>query len=194
MFRAVLVPIIAVAALSCMASPVSAAPRGLTSVKWNDGGMITRIGPLRTATQSGRYMKISYKAAKRKLGRPSSFRKQGSTCTATWRKLGLRLLWTSFGVVPGGRCATFLQAATLMPSSRVRWQTMNGLRIGDSYDQLQAIFPEAYRAEFSADDEIHLVDYPFGYGDSDSPTVTAVLDYDWTQVVGFRLFVGQAGD
>lgn len=185
---------VALALAATFCSAASAKPSGLTSLSWNSDGLITSIGPLKTATQSGTYRTLTLRGAKRKLGKPSSVLRRSSMCTAKWKKLGVTLLWTSFGVVRKGSCPPFLQGATLRPSSDVTWQTMNWLKIGDPFSTLTQLFPNSYTADYSAEDEQIIVDYPFGYGDDYSPTVTAVLNNDRSSVVGFRLFIGQAGD
>ncbi|MGB1583748.1 MAG: hypothetical protein ACPHCI_08155 [Solirubrobacterales bacterium] len=129
------------------------------------------------------------------LGRASIQRSRwNGTCHLRWKRFGLRLTFTSFGVTKRGRCAEMLQTVNIVGGSSVTWQTQNGLVLGAPTSQIDALLPGWYLSEYLPSNRPVLVDHMYGYGEGPTPTLTAVTDSSTASVIGFNMYVGQAGD
>lgn len=166
-------------------------PGERAAVGWTFDGQVSSIGPLHRLHR----VQMTPRKAIRLLGRAKTrTSRYGDVCNLTWKRLGLRLTFATFGKAKPRRCPKLLQSATISNGSEVGWQTQNGLGIGAPVTKLEELFPDAYLSEYLPNSERVLVDHAYGYGDGPSPTVMAVLDESLQFVNGFRLYIGQAGD
>jgi hypothetical protein len=93
-------------------------------------------------------------AAVKAFGRASSRRPryEGSGCEVSWRKIGLKMTFAYYGG-GGGRTAAcganrgIAKSALIQGSMAERWQTSRGLRIGDSLENLDRLYPNAVEWE-----------------------------------------------
>jgi hypothetical protein len=75
------------------------------------------------------------------FGKPDQKDRNG--CANKWSKLKLRLITEDFG---GGKpCVGTTPIQFLEVSSRFRWVTERGLRVGDSLDRVRELYPELKR-------------------------------------------------
>jgi hypothetical protein len=126
----------------------------------------------------------------RALGSPTSVVTAGTgTCTDTWRGLGLRILFTTFGVSSGCR-DTFAQEGSIRGTpGRKLWRTGRGLRIGDTVGKVDRLYPKAIKQQNARVIAYNL--HPaIGTGRLD--IITAKLDQN--RVSSFELWFGAAGD
>lgn len=165
-------------------------PGDQATVTWTSDGLISSIGPLKDLHRK----QMTPDKAKRLLGRGKvKTNRYGGHCTITWKRLGLRLTFTSFGVSKPRQCPKMLQSAGIFEGSSVEWQTQNGLALRGPSEMLDVLFPDNYQSEYLSADQYVLVDHPFGYGDGPTPTLWATIGQTET-VTKLNLFVGQAGD
>lgn len=165
-------------------------PGDQATVAWTSDGLISSIGPLKELHRK----RMTPAKAKRLLGRGKvKTNRYGGHCTITWKRLGLRLTFTSFGQSKPRQCPKMLQSAGIFEGSSVQWQTQNGLAIRAPREMLDVLFPDNYQSEYLSEDQYVLVDHPFGYGDGPTPTLWATIGQAET-VTKLSLFVGQAGD
>jgi hypothetical protein len=145
---------------------------------------VSDLGSWRVATDG------TYAAALRALGDPSTVTTAGpGTCTDTWRGLGLRILFTTFGV--SSECRdTFAQDGSIRGEpGRQRWRTALGLRIGDTVGKLDRLYPKAIKKRHARVIAYNL--HPrIGTGRLD--IITAKLSRN--RVSTFKLWFGAAGD
>ena len=86
--------------------------------------------------------------ARARFGLPSATRRDGpAACTASWRRLGLTLVFLDLS--GGNACRNgILVRATI--TSRGAWRTGKGLRKGDSVTRLHRLYPRAsYRRQIA---------------------------------------------
>jgi hypothetical protein len=121
------------------AGSAGAEPVGV--IRAGPNGVIA-LGSWRVATRG------TYGAALRALGSPTSVVTAGTgTCTDTWRGLGLRILFTTFGVSSGCR-DTFAQEGSIRGTpGRKLWRTGRGLRIGDTVGKVDRLYPKAIKQQ-----------------------------------------------
>lgn len=156
-------------------------------IRLNDEGFVTRLGPVRVV--GGR---PTLPNAYRAFGRPSSERGKRTVRYVEWRAAGVSITGATLGGCRRTRCRT---DELQVQSARVtgpRWQTAEGLRVGDP----TARVAELYDVDVPAGDDsrdVVVADayYPVG-GDGDLPTVTARIRDGI--VKGFDVWVGGAGD
>lgn len=92
-------------------------------------------------------------AAVSAFGRPSARRPryQGEGCEVFWRRIGLKLYFANYG---GGGHRAACEARKGVAKSAVirgprgrRWQTSRGLRLGNSLERLESLYPNAVEYE-----------------------------------------------
>jgi hypothetical protein len=99
------------------------------------------IGPWRTGTTP------TFAAAVAALGRETTcarLKTLPAFATAEWRRLGLRMVFGSYG--PGGARPCRARQAVFLDNARAygkQWRTGRGLRIGDSVAKLHRLYPQA---------------------------------------------------
>lgn len=81
-------------------------------------------------------------AAIRALGRPSSKRAEGSSCLLEWQEAGIEAEFVSSVRKPCSGEYGFFCDATI---SGHQWKTTKGLRVGDSIERLQSLYPSAQK-------------------------------------------------
>ncbi len=118
-------------------------------------------------------------AAVKAFSRPSSRRPRygGSGCEVSWRKIGLKMTFAYYGG-GGGRTAAcganrgVAKSALIQGSAAERWQTSRGIRIGDSLEQLERLYPNA--VEWEGDYWLAIGFSPVGE-DSSYPVLAAMV-------------------
>ena len=78
------------------------------------------------------------------LGRPGVVRRHGSTCSASWRALGLAAQFVVIGADPRDPCKAGVGVVVTL-TSRARWRTARGLRVGDAAARARRLYPRAVR-------------------------------------------------
>jgi hypothetical protein len=82
----------------------------------------------------------------RAFGRPSSCRLTGrNTSVATWARLGLRVSFATYGLIPRGRNACTHRGMWInwIRATGARWATGRGLTVGDPVAELKRLYPRA---------------------------------------------------
>ena len=117
---------LAVAALAATAASAEAAPAPyiIQSDRSAGGIVIARSKPA---------------AAIRRFGRPASRKAQGPSCLMYWPRLKLAIRFLDFERKP---CTNGV-AAVVTITSRERWRTAVGLRVGDRVARLWRLYPNA---------------------------------------------------
>jgi hypothetical protein len=121
------------------------------------------------------------------LGEPSSVSSGGVPCTGYWGRLGLRILFTSFGGVESCGDASAQRAVVKGPAGRRAWRTQRGLRVGDQFARLQRLYPNARRRPGAR--VVVYQDDPFI---GDGSIITALIRHK--RVASLQLWLGGAGD
>ncbi len=123
-------------------------------------------------------------------GRPTSQRRRfgGTACKVTWRGLGVRALFATFG--GGNACepdAGRVQGARVVAPRR--WRTAKGLRLGDPVRALHRLYPSARRVgrSYWLARGLSLIGDPTPY-----PVLSAATNGGF--VVSFKLKIFAAGD
>jgi hypothetical protein len=121
------------------------------------------------------------------LGEPTRVDGAGVPCTARWSHLGLSILFTSFGGETACTETLAQRAVVKGPNARRSWHTERGLRVGDSFERLRRLYPNARRAP-GARVIVYQEDPVLG----DGSIVTALIRE--RRVASLRLWLGGAGD
>ncbi|HSC03467.1 MAG TPA: hypothetical protein VLC49_09115 [Solirubrobacteraceae bacterium] len=172
-------------AVGVMVPAAVARPGGMIQTGRNG---VTALGSWHVSTHS------TFPAAVRALGAASAVHvhSHGNSCTgaATWRKFGLRIVFTSFSVDP--YCAAVrAQTGTISGAAgRRHWQTTRGLRVGDSLGTLKRLYPRAIKGHGG---------WAIVYSRHSVIAEGSRLDIVTAQVKGnrvsaFSLWIGGAGD
>jgi hypothetical protein len=100
---------------------------------------VTRLGSWHVSASG------SYQSARGVFGRPDRERVTGQTCDDTWNAVGLRVVFTTFGIRNGCR-SMFGQAAWIRGNAGRRpWRTLRGVRVGDTASRVGRLYPGAIR-------------------------------------------------
>ena len=121
------------------------------------------------------------------LGEPSSVTSAGIPCTARWKRLGLRILFESFGGDEACGEAKAQYGVVKGPAGRRSWRTQRGLRVGDSISRLRSLYPNARRKPGAR--VVVYQDDPFI---GDGSIITALIRHK--RVASFQLWLGGAGE
>lgn len=121
------------------------------------------------------------------LGAPSSVSGTGVPCTARWGRLGLQILFTSFGGVESCGDASAQRAVVKGRAGRAAWRTQRGLRVGDRFARLQRLYPDARRKPGA-----RVVVYQEDPFIGDGSIITALIRQ--RRVASLQLWLGGAGD
>ena len=184
--RAVLVTV----ALAAAAVVPSAASAAYTIDTGRVG--VRALGPF--DTDHTRTYSPTVRAAARALGRPSNVFADGrGGCIGKWRRLGLRIVFTTFG---GGEICRFGLAQSFSIERSRRWRTEKGLRIRMTQAELRRRHP---RADWVDDSRFHPDGWwlrsfvsPFGDGRTREPMLLAAIRAG--RVASFEGWIGAAGD
>lgn len=126
--------------------------------------------------------------AVRALGAPSHVKNPDIPgCEATWKRLGLRIQFESFGIAHGCREGKAQSAVVKGHRGRVSWRTQLGLRVGDSFAKLKRLYPDARRKPGA-----RVIVYQDEPAIGDGSIITAVIRQ--REVASFRLWLGGAGE
>jgi hypothetical protein len=129
-----------------------------------------------------------YPKAVHALGTPSHVKNPDIPgCLATWARLGLKIQFESFGVAHGCNEGKAQAAVVKGHRGRVSWRTQRGLRVGDSFEKLQRLYPKARRKPGA-----RVIVYQEEPAIGDGSIITAVLRKG--KVASFRLWLGGAGE
>jgi hypothetical protein len=172
--------VVALAALAAVASPALAARtiKAQPSRSW----AVTYLGAWHVAAHP------QYPKAVRALGTPSHVKNPDIPgCEATWKRLGLRIQFESFGIAHGCEEGKAQSAVVKGHRGRVTWRTQRGLRVGDSYRKLKRLYPNARRKPSA-----RVIVYQDEPAIGDGSIITAVLRHH--KVASFRLWLGGAGE
>jgi hypothetical protein len=162
------------------------APKPPQVIRVTDEGFVSRLGPVRVV---GR--RPSLPNAYRAFGRPSSERGKRNVRYVGWRAAGVSITGATFGLCRRSRCRTdelYVQSARV---TGPRWQTAEGLRVGDPAARLTELYDLDVPGDGSGEVVVADAYYPVG-GDGDIPTVTARIRDG--VVKGFDVWVGGAGE
>lgn len=121
------------------------------------------------------------------LGKPTSLSSEGNPCTARWAKLGLRILFTSFGGATSCADSNAQTAVIKGPAGRRAWRTQRGLRVGDTLARLRRLYPNARRKPGA-----RVIVYQQDPYIGDGSIVTALVRHK--RVASLQLWLGGAGD
>jgi hypothetical protein len=122
---------------------------------------------------------------------------QYGSCRVRWDRLGLRILFVNFGLIPGdghdtcdGRYGYAQKMAIEGPGSR-KWRTQRGLRVGMTLGALRKRHPEAVRHH----NGYWLTTQMTPYGDGcPCPQAGLRATTDNGRVASFRSWLSTAGD
>lgn len=130
-------------------------------------------------------------AAERVFGRASSKRKtSGLSCRVRWKRLGLAIVFVSFGD-PGASCRDDVGRAQTFKARGKRFRTWHGLRVGQPEASVTRRHPAA---EFRAGAWwLKTAISPFGDGETEFAVVDARIGRD-DRVRVLRGWIGAAGD
>jgi hypothetical protein len=129
-----------------------------------------------------------YPKAVHALGTPSHVKNPDIPgCEVTWARLGLRIQFESFGIAHGCEEGKAQSAVVKGHRGRVGWRTQLGLRVGDSFEKLKRLYPNARRKPGA-----RVIVYQEEPAIGDGSIVTAVLRKG--KVASFRLWLGGAGE
>jgi hypothetical protein len=179
----------AVAAVSLVVASVGssvAAARPAGGIRTGPNG-VTVLGPWHVSADS------TFPAAVRALGAATAVHVHlsGNSCTGTgaWSRLGLRVLFTSFSADPYCKHVRAQNGTISGAAGRRHWQTVRGLRVGDSLAQLERLYPGAIKVRGGRAIAYNL----------HNPIVGGRLDVVTAQLTGnrvtsFKLWFGGAGD
>ena len=178
--RATLIGALALAALAAAATPalgartIKAKPTRFWAVTYL-GGWHVRAHP-------------EFPKAVHALGTPSHVKNPDIPgCEATWKRLGLRIQFESFGIAHGCEEGKAQSAIVKGHRGRVTWRTQRGLRVGDGYKKLKRLYPNARRKPGA-----RVIVYQDEPAIGDGSIITAVLRHH--KVASFRLWLGGAGE
>jgi hypothetical protein len=121
------------------------------------------------------------------LGEPSAVSGTGVPCTALWREVGLRILFTSFGGAQSCSDANAQRAVVKGPAGRRAWRTQRGLRVGDTLERLRRLYPHALRKPGA-----RVIVYQDDPVIGDGSIITALVRN--RRVASLQLWLGGAGD
>jgi hypothetical protein len=178
--RSALVSALVLAALAVAASPAL----GARTIKAQPDRFwaVTYLGGWHVAAHP------EYPRAVRALGKPSHIKNPDIPgCRPTWRRLGLRIQFESFGIAHG--CNEGKAQAAVVKGKRGRgsWRTQLGLRVGDSFARLERLYPDARRKPGA-----RVIVYQDEPAIGDGSIITAVIRHE--RVASFRLWLGGAGE
>jgi hypothetical protein len=123
---ALLVLAAAAAATAAPQAPAAPAPYVLQGDRNAGGVVIARSLPA---------------AAVARFGTPSTRRAEGVSCLLYWPQIGTAIRFLAF---EGNPCRDGV-AVVVTITSRARWRTLIGLRVGDDLTRLRALYPTARR-------------------------------------------------
>jgi hypothetical protein len=122
------------------------------------------------------------------LGEPSHVKNPDIPgCEATWKRLGLRIQFESFGIAQGCEEGKAQSAVVKGHRGRVTWRTQKGLRVGDSYRKLKRLYPDARRKPGA-----RVIVYQGEPAIGDGSIITALVRHH--KVASFQLWLGGAGE
>jgi hypothetical protein len=178
--RAGVIVAVVVAAMALAAAPALAVRtiKAQPSRSW----AVTYLGSWHVAAHP------EYPKAVVALGEPSHVKNPDIPgCLATWKRLGLKIQFESFGIASDCSDGKAQAAVVKGHRGRVSWRTQRGLRVGDGLRKLKRLYPNARRKP-GARVIVYQKDPPIG----DGSIVTAVLRKG--KVASFRLWLGGAGE
>lgn len=122
------------------------------------------------------------------LGQPSHVKNPDIPgCLATWKRLGLKIQFESFGIASDCNEGKAQAAVVKGRRGRVSWRTQRGLRVGDGVEKLKRLYPNARRKPGA-----RVIVYQREPAIGDGSIITAVLRKG--KVASFRLWLGGAGE
>jgi hypothetical protein len=172
--------VLAVAALAAGASPALAARtiKAQPSRSW----AVTYLGGWHVQAHP------EFPKAVFALGEPSHIQNPDIPgCLVTWRRLGLKIQFESFGIASDCNDGRAQAAVVKGHRGRVSWRTQRGLRVGDSFAKLTRLYPNARRRPGA-----RVIVYQKDPAIGDGSIVTAVLRGG--RVASLRLWLGGAGE
>jgi hypothetical protein len=133
--RALAAPVLVAVALG-VSAPAEA--QSTFTIRTSNGA-VARVGafhPRRSATLA---------SAIRAFGRPSSTKLTRSACLVEWRRLRLRMTFTTLGAFAPGEsfCTPSVGLADSFTARGTRFRTSAGLRVGSPSSSVAAIYPSA---------------------------------------------------
>jgi hypothetical protein len=180
-----------------MGASLFASPAQARSFKIETGALqVTKLGPLRTT--SSRHYAPTIRRAIRAFGQPSNSFPNGG-CVVKWRRLGLRIQFSSFDADPRGVCHPAVGRAQSFTIERSRkWRTWKGLRIRMPAVRVLELHP---RADWFDGNRFYDQGYwlrwaisPFGTG-GEYPVLAAHLRHGTSgRVKSFSGWIGSAGE
>jgi hypothetical protein len=180
LMRGALVSALVVAALAAAASPAL----GARTIKAQPDRFwaVTYLGGWHVAAHP------EYPKAVHALGTPSHIKNPDIPgCEATWKRLGLRIQFESFGIAHGCNEGKAQSAVVKGHRGRVSWRTQAGLRVGDSFAKLKRLYPDARRKPGA-----RVIVYQDEPVIGDGSIITAVIRHQ--RVASLRLWLGGAGE
>lgn len=129
---------LAVAAVTLVLGAAPAGAQSAFTIRTSNGA-VARMGPFHPRQSA------SLASAIRAFGRPSSSKLTRSACTVEWRRLRLRMLFTTLGgLLPGQTmCTPSAVVADSFTIRGTRFRTSAGLRVGASSASIAEIYPGA---------------------------------------------------
>lgn len=121
------------------------------------------------------------------LGEPTSVSSDRQPCTARWSQLGIRILFTSFGVETECTDANAQRAVIKGRAGRRSWRTQRGLRVGDRFARLKRLYPYAHQKPGA-----RVIVYQDDPVIGDGSIITALIRHK--RVASLQLWLGGGGD
>ncbi len=174
-------------------APATGAAQSTYDIRWNSSDQISRIGKLRYVDSRP----IGLAQLRKVFGRPSKTKAYRQHCIVRWRKLGLEVTLTTWGLsnrTCGRKSGKVLQAFSVSGPGGGIWLVQDALRVGMTEDQMKAAFPDGYEDDVYDQSAFVLRDTYVGYGeDGWTPLAWAELNYS-NNVRKISFWVGGAGD
>lgn len=187
-----LAPLVAALASTAAVAPVAhaqapSAPKPPHVLQTDGEGYVSRLGPVRVNTRTSN-LSNAYRA----FGRPSSSSGRANVRRVRWKAAGVSIVGVTFG---GCRRRTCRTNELLVQSARVtgpRWQTADGLKVGDPATRIPELYPRKNAPSDGSANVVLTTAYSQIGDPGDIPIVTARVR--GAVVTGFDVWVGAAGD
>ena len=129
---------VAVAATTLVLGAASAGAQSTFTIRTANGA-VARMGPFHPRQSA------SLASAIRAFGRPSSTKLTRNACVVQWRRLRLRMLFTTLGAFGPGQslCTPSVGLADSFTIRGTRFRTSAGLRVGSPSSSIAQIYPDA---------------------------------------------------
>lgn len=187
------ITVVLVTALGVLAMSSGSASAAERLIAWNADQHLSRLGELQLPENRA----PSARTIRKTFGKPSRQTRPfgNSTCEVSWKKLGLKVWLSSFGGARKHICRQRNARLQQVVVNSPEWVTADkGLRVGDSFERLQQLYPETESLTTNKGDAWSVSGSyysPIGDGGSTADVTARVKG---GTVAAFVIWVGGAGE